>query len=729
VAVLPEPSQLTARETGPLKLKTFLLGPTTHVTSQSALASVLWHPLGVHGTCLVTVTEDAIVRVWELSLGNRWSFDKATLSIDLKKLADGITIDQDFTATSGRQGFTPDSVEMEVASACFASRGSGGWSPMTLWIAMREGDVYALCPLLPEKWSPPPTLIPSLSVSIVSKVAATEDDPQADRLLAQQQLAWMADLDAQDSTIVQSSSNEPDAEVYSRPNKPGTVPKLQGPFEFQLAPEESEEELDGLLSDIFVIGPKIDSEELMFGEEDDLELDEVDQEGLSIGVICLLTSSGRLHICLDIDAVEAQWLPKTKSKISRRFVHDPALLTFQVLDTLKAEEVWPGSWPTFSPDVTSRYHFYVTDTSSITHISLSPWVFRLENELSEGSVGTELRVGMLAKGDNTIRERIYTQPLKKGEAGLAASVLIRDPDLGYFLLTADQNGPKSMTFELPEEDLFDPMRRSRSPTFKEEEPEPKPLTLFQARDVYQPSRILYKGTRLPEYLEGLRHSKYKRLLSESVRLSPATLNIIAGAHKILGDETHALGEEAALIFRSCERLQLELQNQIRKTREVVALVDGVIGDDFDDKPIVNVRENVEERFNNAMIRQKELTERVDNLKRRATKHVTRPLADKERAWADEVNVLATNIQVDDRFDPADEKGPQQRFDEVMELKDDLIAQAKEAVAPDQGSAKEDVQVPSGTRKAKVAQIMSLLDRESALVEGARNRLEGLGMAS
>jgi nucleoporin NUP82 len=346
VAKLPESSHLTARETGPLKLKTFHLGPTIHVTSQPALASALWHPLGVNGSCLVTVTEDAIVRVWELSLADRWSFSDPTLSIDLKKLADGTTVDQDFTATNGRQGFTPDSVEMEVASACFASRGSAGWSPMTLWVAMREGDVYALCPLLPGKWSPPPTLIPSLSVSIVSKVAVTEDDPQADRLLAQQQLAWMADLDNQDPTIVESSPGDPDAEVYSRPNQPGKVPKLQGPFEFQLAPEESEEELDGLLSDIFVIGPKIDSQELMFGEEDDLEFDEADQEGLSIGIVCLLTSSGRLHISLDIEGVEAQWLPKSKSKIPRRLLNDPTLLTFQVLDTLKSGEVWAGSWPT-----------------------------------------------------------------------------------------------------------------------------------------------------------------------------------------------------------------------------------------------------------------------------------------------------------------------------------------------------------------------------------------------
>jgi nucleoporin NUP82 len=273
-------------------MKTYHLGPTTHVTSQAGVSSALWHPLGVNGSCLVTVTEDAVVRVWELSTGDRWSFDKPTLAIDLKKLADGTSLDQDFGASiSGmNKGFSPDSFEMEVASACFAERGSGGWSPMTLWVAMREGDVYALCPLLPEKWSPPPTLIPSLSVSIVAKVAAQEDDPevfQQSKLLAQQQLAWMSDIDAQEPMQTEAINGEPAAEIYSRPSKPGRVPRLQGPFEFDLAPDESYDELDTLLADIYVIGAKLDGDELMFGEEDELQVD--DETRRTFDRCCLLT--------------------------------------------------------------------------------------------------------------------------------------------------------------------------------------------------------------------------------------------------------------------------------------------------------------------------------------------------------------------------------------------------------------------------------------------------------
>jgi nucleoporin NUP82 len=735
IAILPESSHLTAPDTGPMRLKTYTLGPTTHVTSQSAIASALWHPLGVNGTCLVTVTEDAVVRVWELSTTDRWSFDRPTLAIDLKKLADGTSVDQDFGASvsGASKGFSPDSFEMEVASACFAGRGSGGWSPMTLWIAMREGDVYALCPLLPEKWSPPPTLIPSLSVSIVAKVAAMEDDPEISpksKLLAQQQLAWMSDLDIQEPMHIEAPLGEPPAEIYTRPAKPGRVPKLQGPFDFELAPAESEDELDSLLTDIYVIGPKIDADELMFGEEDELEMDDVDQEGLSIGVACLLTSSGRLSICLDLDGIEAQWLPKTKSKVLR-YVEEsdpPSLLTFQVLDTSRHGEVWEGNWPTFSHDVNSRYSFYITDTNSVTFISLSAWVFRLETELNEGTAGTDFRIDLLVKGQSSIRERIYTQKSEDRSTPLAASALIQDPDLGYLLLTATPYGPITIVFDTPDYE-FDLTRRSRSPTY-DAEPE-KPLILIEPRPVYQPAHALEERSTLPSFLEKLQHSKYKRLLKEDVRLSPATLTIMTDAHKVLSEETHRLGTAAAEVFRRCERLQIELRAQIKKANDVAARVDAVTGDDFDDRPPMGINEIMEKRIQDAAKRQTELTERLEKIRKKASKGTSRELSDKERAWVDEVNVVQSKVLGEGEESPPNRraKEPWARYEEVQQLKDELLEQVKELEAEEETSSSQGVKVPSEIRKAKVAQIITLLDRESALVEGAKSRLERLSLSS
>jgi nucleoporin NUP82 len=727
-------------------MKTYTLGPITHVTSQSAVVSALWHPLGVNGSCLVTVTEDAVVRVWELSTTDRWSFDRPTLAIDLKKLADGVSLDQDFGASASgmNKGFSPDSFEMEVASACFASRGSGGWSPMTLWVAMREGDVYALCPLLPERWAPPPTLIPSLSVSIVAKVANLEDDPEVpeqSKLLSQQQLAWMSDLDNQDPMITEATIGEPPAEVYTRPLNPGKVPKLQGPFDFELAPEESEDELDTMLTDIFVIGPKLDANELMSGEDEDLEID-IYQEGLPAGVICLLSSSGRVTICLDLDGVEARWLPSGKSKY-RKFVDmsdPPSLLTFHVLKTLKPEEIFEGGWPMFSQDVSSRYSFFITHASGISFISLTSWVFRLESEL-QGSAGpgADFRIDLLVKGQNSVRERLVTEDISAEiePLPLAACVAIRDPDLGYFLLSASSYGPIALNFEAPDEEPQAP--RSRSPTY-EAEPEPQPLLLCPPRPVYQPSPALGSSSALPNFLEQLRHSKYKRLINEPVRLSPATLGILTDAHKVLSEETHRLGTAAAEIFRRCNKLQLDLRDQIARANEVAYRIEAMTGEDGPNDGMGPVGGNagLEKRIKDAKGRQQDLLERFERLKRKATRGGAgaRELSDKEKVWAEEVSKLSEAVlPLESSSKSLDDKKaskPSERFEKVKTLKEELVERAKELGEEAEGESNNlvgsKVKVPSEIRRQKVKQVMELLERETALVEGAKGRLERLSLA-
>jgi len=723
-----------------LKLKTYMLGPVTHVTTQAAVVSALWHPLGVNGTCLVTVTEDAVVRVWELSTTNRSSFDQPTLAIDLKKLADGTSIEQDFGASQvgTSKGFSPDSFEMEVASACFGGRGSGGWSPMTLWVAMREGDIYALCPLLPEKWSPPPTLIPSLSTSIVAKVAAIEDDPaisMESKRLAQQQLAWMSEIDLQEPVRIEATLGDSLADMYTRPTKPGRIPMLQGPFDLELPPKESEDELDDLLTDIFVIGAKIDFEELMFGEDEDLDMDEVDQEGLSIGVICTLTSSGCLSTYLELDEVEAQWLPKSKSKALRLLdeLTVPSLVTFEVLETVRDGEVWTGNWPVFSEDASSRYSFYVTDTATINSISLSSWVFRLENELKEASAGADFRLDILSKGAKSLRERIHTQPSIDKAAPLTASVAIRDPDLGNFLLSATPYGPLTFSFDAP--DIYEEFQRSRSSSCSYT-PEPdKPLVLCEPRAAYEAPHELDGNSAIPALIDRLSHTRYNRLLKEEVRLSPATLTIMTDAHKVISEETHRIGTAAADLFRRCVALQQDLKSQIQKANDVAARVEAITGDDSQDGPVTTSNEAIGQRIRAATARQKELTDRLETFRRKAARGTTRALSDKEKVWIQEVNTLEAKIVcVGDAIPQPGRKlkDPWMRYEDALDLRDELMQQVQAVEAGTEveiaSGPRVHVKVPVEIKKDTMTKIQSMMDRESALVEATKNRLVNLSLS-
>lgn len=736
ICALPDSSHLTSDDTSPLKPKAYTLGPTTHVTSRAAIVSALWHPLGVNGSCIVTVTADATVRLWELSTQDRWSFDSPTTSIDLKKLADGTTVDQDFSASvsATSKAFSPDEFEMEVAAASFATKGSGGWDPMTLWIAMREGDVYALSPLLPQRWAPPPTLIPSLSISIVTSVAAIEDDPNVDdrdKLLAQQQLQWMGEIDSQEPQIVESViPGEPALEVYTRPSRPGAIPRLQGPFDLQASPETGDD-LDSSITDMLVIGKKTETEDLMLGEEDELDFDNGDQEGLSLTVICLLSTSGQVRIYLDTDGVQAQWLPpKSKSRLGRALAAEmepPALLAFQAIDTMTPVEVNEGSWPVFSTDVMSRYNFFVTHHAAITFISLTPWIFRLESELlGEFEAGTDFRLGLLANSQST-RDRVYAQQAADVAIPLAGCVTIRDPDLGYFLLSATPYEPIALTFETPDDE---PVTVRQDSPVHEREVSMAPLDFYEPRPVYYPPHTFSESSALPELLERLRTSRHKTIVNQEVKLSPLTLAIFTDAHKVLSEETYRLGVAAAEVFRRCELLQAELRQQVRKANEVKGKIDTINGSHRENNESDNTM--YERRINKAKERQEKLTKRMEDLRKMVSKTTWRDLSAKERAFVEEVKAMEASVSGPP---PGAEAGSRnqskqvwKRLEEVKRLQAELVAEAealKNASGTQSPASVEQLRIPQDIRRSKLQQVQGLLSRESALVEAVTSRLERL----
>ena len=315
IAILPDSSHLGQTPNKPIKLKSYTIGPTTHVLSQAQVTNILWHPFGVGGNCLVTITADAVVRLWEFDRDNRWSCDNPSLAIDLKKLVMGSSEEDNFAPDKfGRnRRFSLDNVGMEIASACFGGTGASeeaGWNPMTLWIAMKGGDVYALCPLLPSKWQPSSTTIASLSAATLANGAVhqVEESPKSEEeRQARNKLDWIREVDSQEGTLL-NNEDESSAEVYHRPTHPGAIPRLQGPF--QILSEDADDDLD--LADIHVIAARLDEEEFLDDDGSESEKDMGHGEGLSVSVINLLTRLGRINTCLDLDGVEGQWLPRRK---------------------------------------------------------------------------------------------------------------------------------------------------------------------------------------------------------------------------------------------------------------------------------------------------------------------------------------------------------------------------------------------------------------------------------
>lgn len=742
IALLPDSSHLSVHDASPLRLKTFQLGPTAHVLEQAPVVSALWHPLAHMGSTLVTVTSDACLRLWELNRDSRASFDTPELALDLKKLANATSSDQDFGASNygTSKGFSPDSVEMEVAAACFGARATSdehGWSPMTLWLAMTEGDVYALCPLLPSKWEPTPTTLPSLSTAVVAKAQAisqTDSSPNERRIVDQQQ-RWLADLDAQDPSIVSHVETLAETAVYTRPANPPAVPKLQGPFYLNPEPDF------GQITDIFVIAPRLDDDALMHEEDYD---DFLGHDGLSVGIVCLATASGKVHVCLDLDGVEAQWLPSKRAAFRRRFDQEDDVSELLLVETLTTPES-SSSWPTFTPTTTSRYAFLLSSNDGIFSVSLEPWIAPLEDELiNPTDSGAAFRLDVLFDVERSTINQILKRNLQASTSTTPiapACISIVDSDLGHFVLTATSSQPQAVILDLP----VDPsMYASFAP-----DDAPLALPAPAVRQPYQPSEAFFAPSALPGFLDSAvqANSRLRRAdLKSQVRFSPATLQLLTDAHRLLSTETSRLGAAAADLFRRCERMRAELSEQIRKVDEISKRAEAVTGDDDEgqdaDEPRIVGKERIDQRMENARNRSKDLAKRVEAMRRKMANLGGKELSAKEEAWAAEVATLSSSLGEEqprqDAITAAPEETLTSRLQAAAELQRTLVARANEcsqqqksitepsqedgAESPSQDLSASTSRIPVDFRRQKIAQVMQMLERETALVDAVMDRL-------
>ncbi|KAK2743044.1 hypothetical protein FQN57_005000 [Myotisia sp. PD_48] len=727
IAVVPDSSHLSGPDFSPIRLKTFQLGPTTHVIPESPIVSALWHPLGVndnYGGCIITVTADAAVRVWEIDRRHQWSFDRPALAIDLKKLVDGTSTEDDFAPLGFGQskGFSVDAIDMEVASAKFGGYGyedEDPWAAMTLWIAMRPGDIYALCPLLPSKWQASSITVPLLTSSIVQKLseaehsAETEDEVKAVR----QQYDWLKEIDNQEP-VPTDHSNPYFTEIRSRPARPSPIPRLQGPFIFELG------EMDDLdATDIFVIASKPDIDDLLAYEEEREILDESIKDGLSGTIICLATAEGTVHVSLEMDGVEGQWLPRTSKNTFSTPVSEPSdLLYLESLETIRNKDKEHGMWPVFSEDIGSRYNFYLTTSRNVTSFSLSAWVQRVEPELqSLDTAGSSFRMGILCDGLITQREQLMvvspSDLAPNGETNhLAACLAIFNYDLGYLLLTCSHSQPYAVLMDSPD---FGDYSTSQDQTPYEPEPSDQSAVFpVPKRSAYQPPSVLYTPSPLASFLADNVPHGHKHTLKDPVRLSPSTLDTLTIAHRTLSVHTNALERAASDLFRRCERLQMEMRGQLYQLVEV--------GERINDVSNGTVRGTVrrapqgreqalDSRMAAAESRQKELVNRYNDIRLKILKAGGRPISEKEKGWIREVDMVSQSVGGDE----GKTKGEfTERLQTALDLSRRLLAEVKHTTdssdeipsTPDRRSSQHP-RVPQRLQKAKIADAMNMVERE------------------
>ncbi|KAK5946018.1 hypothetical protein PMZ80_000157 [Knufia obscura] len=778
VAVLPDSSRLHDSDHSEIKLRTHHVGPTTHVIPEAALAAVLWHPLAASSAstdCLVTVSTEAAVRVWEFDHTDRWSVERPALAIDLRRLADGTSSDQDFEPSGfGKsRGFSADTFDMEAAAACFGGRGAeheDPWAATSLWITMTNGDVYALCPLLPSRWKPTSMTIPALTTSAVAKKASMspEDVEPDEKRAAEQRYEWVQELD--------NETLDSDDSTLLRPSILSAIPRLQGPFELPV--DETSD--DSEISDILVIPANLDEEDLFSGEDDYEILGSA--KSLPFSIICLATTTHQLHVMIELEGVTGQWLPKK----GKNHFSSPTWKAgeFVLLETISlGEETEVATCPmAINPDPTNPYLFFVTTGSGVWSISLEDWASRVAFEVTDEDSdtidpGLQSRLKLACQGPICVsKELIPSQQLGSStQASLSTAVFIEDINLGSLLLASSDG--RAIAAQLDQTPFRASQMLTNEPSFSTSAASPfrASQSLMQVlqtevepmnhtpptRAPYAPPQIFYH-----DQMAALDHVKSRvppqrrSMLTENpLRLSPACLDVMTLAHRTFSHQTSVVETAAAELFRRCERLRQELGDQVKQMAELAERLNRLgPGSDYQEKVQTSNKsdvphsEKLNDRIEAAKSRQKELYSRYERLRRKAGQvgHAKQELSIKEKAWVDEVDSLAVHVGIESEAPDQDtskqggDTALTSRLTAAKSLIDDLMAEAKRV--KDQTNTetenKDDQQnTPDGKlrtslggsgnmsrfQRRKIQEVMEMVEREAAVIEAVQGRLSRLSV--
>ncbi|KAL6247577.1 hypothetical protein RBB50_005923 [Rhinocladiella similis] len=772
IAALPPSSRLRDHDRSPIKLKTFQLGPTIHVIPESPLASVLWHPLAsstASTDCIVTVTAEAAVRVWELDRSNKWSFERPALAIDLRKLADGVSCDQDFEPSGfGKtKGFSVDDFDMEVSAACFGGRGKDdedAWASMTLWTAMRNGDIYALCPLLPTKWKPTSTTIPSLSTNAVSRMAsiAGEDANMDERRAADQQYEWVQEIDNEEPLLLDSTDSLGEFEVRLRPQNPSAIPRLQGPFAIQ--PEDDTSDIE--ISDIYVYPATIDERDLMSGEEDD-DFDQFASHGVPFTTVCVATTENEVWFAIDLDGVSGQWLPKKGKSAFGVPSSDAKELTLIDTFALDAEVDSASNWPMLTGDIASSYSLFLTTPKHVYSLSLNDWTTHLAAEMTGAEIvdpGMKTRLETACETQVCMSDKVISS--NDATETLSAPTIVDDISLGFLLLTAtpssaysvffDQTHLRVSTMALSSPELTTTTSPSRqlariSPS------EGNDVETLPTRSPYVPAKVFYANHLYPieQMKQRLPPALKRAVMDKPMRLSPAMLEIMTITHRTVSVQSAELEKAAAELFRRCERLREELGSQVQQMSELAQRLQHLrSSEEVDEDGNVTARKSVTTRIQDAQDRQAKLLARYEALRMKVGRvgSAKRELSSKEKTWIEEIDALGGSVGVSVDGDARTDDRLDKRFDMVKQFSRELLeesrrvehAQASEpspspmsasistiksgtsASAPASGTSST-FGVSSRLQKERIADVMSMVEREGAVIDAVMKRLERLNV--
>ncbi|KAJ6263309.1 hypothetical protein Dda_1872 [Drechslerella dactyloides] len=545
VALLPAPGVIAPGARSRIALKYSKLGPAPSM-EKGRVVRAIFHPLGAR-PCVVVLTEDAMLRIYEVEFNQEGPSGEATETFDLKHML-GIERGCSFVID-----------DVEPASMCFGGIGSI-WSMFTLYILTKSGEIYSICPFLPSKWMLDGDFLEELKYELqVNQELRDSSDsaiPALDKHIARQICFWIHEVTR--LIRVQSLSNkntdfeeETAGYILPKPTLPDfDAPLLQGPYLLQPAPQENLG--DGVFaSDIARIGAS------------------------QYAVIAVAWSTGKVDLMLEFESIGPRWHSNSlKYKRFNERMPYPVISGYETIEIPfpAATEASSFVHPSFVVDINFPHSLLLNHGAGVALFSLEDWMGRLSKVMDQED-DEHVIEETLKKAERTSVVHAIG-PQKGGSSGFGpvlGSSLIYDAYLGYLLLAATTSKPGFAVLQWPSK------YHARMMQLKQERSDLSSVSSRPVQGISQQASqpadedavvaVQRQISDCRRKLELFRQTLDPRLLASDLQISRDHFHTLSKLQELLAEEMDARYENARQIHAAAVRQQQRFHEQINSIRK------------------------------------------------------------------------------------------------------------------------------------------------------------------
>ncbi|THV08713.1 hypothetical protein K435DRAFT_959241 [Dendrothele bispora CBS 962.96] len=593
--------------------------------SAPPVAKIEWHPWGEGDSTLMVMTVDGKLREYDIS-------------VDAEEPQQVLSF---VPERRNRKSFVAeDSADREVVSFTLG-KGRADWGPLTVYALMRSGDIYSICPYMPQNASIPSVYVHSLECFIAAK---QEYLSQGATSTTSKNLSTLYDY--QHKYISALIKQLPPGTVFPSPSRsvlmhpPTTIkspPARQGPFLLQPSPRTLEGSEGGDATDITYLN---------FSQDYDRDIDGENGMTENLGVVLITYQDGKVDFCLDVEKVEARWENKQNPNgdLPMLAVYETIDLGLvSMLEPLSSLDLLQGNYPACLPDPIHTDTIYVYHAFGVHALHLRPvlhsLIAMLHNEDDASSTSSDISI------NTAVQPILSTFSVERKSSNPVVAVAIPDDVYLPYSILVLTSSMRVTTFTLnPQPDPSPPTAPKPLPV---EGPTKTSLELLDngppayvsllGTESWKPPQILSRPGGLPS---NPRLSLPNGVHTELV-LTPDTMRYLATTVAHISGQIH----EIQLAHRGAEgRTALQSQELLRLTTKCRELIGKA-------EEIKNSRiKTSEARLYRAQEEQKLLIRRLDRMLQTMMEKASPELSEYETKWFEELKRMKEDVIGTGKYD-------------------------------------------------------------------------------